>query len=464
MKYLCQTLLLLGLLPVIACAAPGSQRAVIPERIARSANALATTGIAPAVVIAMVSDGQSAVAGYGKLADGDPPNAQTVFQIGSVTKTFTALLLARDVHKGSLSLDTPVADLLPGFTLPTRDGKAITLGLLAEQSSGLPRLATNMDETSLVDPYAQYNAVKLKQFLASYKMTSTPGREYVYSNLGYGLLGYALSVHAGTSYGALLEKDILRPLALTSTGVTRTGAVLPPAVRKRLAPGHGMQGQPAGLWHFQSATAGAGTLYSDAHDLLVYLKANMGIDATPLSVAMRLAHTPRRAASHLGRVGLGWLTTPSPDGDIIWHNGAVGGYSAFFGFRADGKCGVVVLANSLEAAQDVTELGMAALSQNLPVPTIINAKAIVLPSNLLEGYAGKYTLAPGFVLTVFLKGDQLYGQATGQGAFPLDASARDAYFNKMAGIRIDFRRNAKGTVDALVLHQLGHTTDAPRQP
>lgn len=464
MKPLGYIALLLACVPLLAWAGPQKQTTVIPKRIAHTALQLTQAGIAPAVVIAMVNNGHSIVAGYGKLAGGKAPNAQTVFQIGSVTKTFTGLLLARAVHGGSLSLDTPVVKLLPGFTLPTRDGKVITLGLLAEQYSGLPRVATNMkNRNSLVDPYSDYDATKLKHFLAHYTLTRDPGSEYAYSNLGYGLLGYALAQHAGTSYGTLLYKEVLQPLGLTSTGVTRTGAKLPSAVRKRLAPGHGLNGQPAGLWHFQSATAGAGTLYSNAHDLMLYLKANMGLHKTPLSAAMKLAHKPRRPAGKLGHVALGWIITPTPDGKVIWHNGGVGGYTAFLGFRMNNKRGVVVLANSLKAASDVTKLGLAALSPKLPLPTIITAKAVKLPAKVLKEYVGKYTLKPNFVLTISLKGEQLYARATGQSAFPLKASARDAFFNDQAGLRIDFKRDAKGKVDALVLHQSGRTFTAPRQ-
>jgi CubicO group peptidase (beta-lactamase class C family) len=150
-------------------------------------------------------------------------------------------------------------------------------------------------KVTLDNPYANYDAAKLRTFLAHYKLTRDPGSGYEYSNVGFGLLGYALARHAGTGYRALLTKDVLQPLGMTSTGVTRAGTRLAPRLRKRLAPGYLTRNQPAGLWQFQSAMAGAGALYSDAHDLLIYVKANMGLVKTPLYPAMQLAQKSRRS-------------------------------------------------------------------------------------------------------------------------------------------------------------------------
>ncbi|MES1154061.1 MAG: serine hydrolase, partial [Rhodanobacter sp.] len=118
--------------------------AVLPARIAKVARQYADAGVYPAMVVVMVDDGHAQVTGFGKLADGRAPDGDTVFEIGSVTKTFTALLLARAVEAKTVSLDTPLATLLPGFNIPSRNGRPITLGLLAEQFSGLPRLPGNL--------------------------------------------------------------------------------------------------------------------------------------------------------------------------------------------------------------------------------------------------------------------------------------------------------------------------------
>src|SRR5204862_7795160 len=131
-----------------------------------------------------------------------------VYEIGSVTKTFTALLLAEAVQRGEVTLDLPVQRLLPDFTIPKSGDRAITLLDLATQSSALPRLPDNLFPKNPANPYADYTTDDLKQFLAHYKLPRVPGASYEYSNLGVGLLGIALARHAGLPYEELVRKRI----------------------------------------------------------------------------------------------------------------------------------------------------------------------------------------------------------------------------------------------------------------
>lgn len=447
------TKLLLGVALSFALtnSAVAADAAVLPARIAKMAQQYTEAGVYPAMVVVMVDDGHSQIAGFGKLADGRAPDGSTVFELGSVTKTFTALLLAREVEAKALSLDTPVAQLLPEFKIPARHGKTITLGLLAEQYSGLPYMPDNLQPANPADPYADYGRQQLKAFLAGYVLPRDPGAAYEYSNLGFGLLGFALAEHAHLSYGELLQREVLAPLGMRSTGTELT-----PALRERLAQGHDGAGKPAGHWQLD-ALAGAGALMSDGTDMLRYLRANMGVANTPLAAAMKAAQALRLKAGQLGRIGLAWMTTPTPSGDVIWHNGETGGYASFIGFTADRHHGVVILTN---AAVDPQALGFAALSPQLPVP--VANKAMAMSPAQLDAYVGQYALAPGFVLNVFLNGDQLLTQAPGQDAFPIYASAHDAFFARTAGIAIDFERDAHGKVTGLVLHQNGTSHHAGR--
>ncbi|HXD36717.1 MAG TPA: serine hydrolase [Rhodanobacter sp.] len=435
----------------LATSAAAADAAVLPARIAKVAQQYTDAGVYPAMVVVMVDDGHAQVAGFGKLADGRAPDGGTVFELGSVTKTFTALLLAHAVRTKAVNLDTPVAQLLPDFKMPSRSGKPITLGLLAEQFSGLPKLPGNLQPADLGNPYADYGRDRLKAFLAGFKLPRDPGAAYEYSNLGFGLLGEALAEQAKLPYGELLRRVVLEPLGMHSSGVELT-----PAMRARLAPGHDEQGRPAKHWTF-GALGGAGALLSDGDDMLRYLQANMGESKTPLAAAMQLAHASRRDIGGGDRIGLAWMTHHTPQGDVIWHNGETGGYSSFIGFTPDGRRGVVILTNATGAPQ---ELGFAALLPSAPLPVV--HKAIAMPAAQLDAYVGSYTLAPGFVLTVFRREGQLFVQATGQGAIPLFASAPDAFFAKLAPITIDFERAADGKVGALTLHQGGHDQHAPR--
>ena len=438
-------------LALTTVAAAAADPVVLPARIAKVAQQYADAGVYPAMVVVMVDGGHAQVAGFGKLADGRAPDGDTVFEIGSVTKTFTALLLAREVEAKTVSLDTPVATLLPDFKIPSRHGKPITLGLLAEQFSGLPRLPGNLQPADLGNPYADYGRDRLKAFLAGYMLPRDPGAAYEYSNLGFGLLGEALAQHAKLSYGELLQREVLAPLGMQSSGAELTSAM-----RARLAPGHDEEGGVARHWHWD-VLAGAGTLLSTGDDMSRYLQANMGLLKTPLAAAMRLAHEPRRDIGGGDRIGLAWMTHHTAQGDVIWHNGETGGYSSFIGFTSDGRRGVAILTNATGAPQD---LGFAALLPSAPLPVV--RKAITMSPAQLDAYVGQYTLAPGVALNVFRRAGQLFAQATGQGAFPLFASAPDAFFARIAPITIDFERAADGKVGALTLHQNGHDSHAPR--
>jgi CubicO group peptidase (beta-lactamase class C family) len=413
----------------------------LPERVEKAAQERIAAGTYQTLVFGVVDGDKSEVVVFGKLDNGTPPDGDTVYEIGSVTKTFTATVLARAVLAGRLTLDTPVAQLLPGFKIPSRGGKEITLGELATQHSGLPRLPFNMMPKDPANPYADYDAAKLKTFLAEYALPRDPGASYEYSNLGFGLLGYALAQFEHTTYGAMVGREILEPLGMTMSGTAFTDAM-----RAHLAAGHDETGKPAKNWDLD-ALAGAGAIRSTANNMLRNLRANMGIDPSPLAAAMKLAQRPRSDMSKKMRIGLAWITT---DKGIVWHNGGTGGYRSFLGFTADGRRGVVILANT---AADVDDLGFATLDADAPL--VPEYKAVVLPDASLDEYVGTYKLADKFLLKVFRMNDGLFAQATGQGAFAIFPSAPNEFFARIAGISMSFTRDPQGVVNGLVLHQHG---------
>lgn len=420
---------------------------LLPERVEKAAQERVAAGVYQTLVFAVVNGDKSGVVAFGKLDGGKLPSGDTVYEIGSITKTFTATLLADAVLSGHAALDEPVARLLPDFKIPERGGKQIALADLATQYSGLPRLPSNLIPAEPANPYADYDAAKLKAFLGAYELPRDPGASYEYSNLGFGLLGYALAQSAQTTYGALLEREIFQPLGMTMSGTKFTDAI-----RAHLAPGHDMMGDPAGNWDFE-ALAGAGAIRSTGADMLRYLEANMGVVRTSLSEAMTLAQKPRRKMDKQNRIGLAWMTRTTEEGDIVWHNGGTGGYRSFIGFAAEGRRGVVVLANT---AISVDDLGFAVLSDEeplTPTPTVIT-----LAASALDEYTGSYKLKENFVLKIFRDNSQLFAQATNQGAIPIFPSAPNEFFAKIPGIAISFTRDAKGAVSGLILHQNGDHT------
>ena len=191
---------------------------------------------APGLVVGLIdADGQE-VYGYGetKTGGGVKPDQDTLFEIGSITKTFTSLALAGLVADGKLKLDDEVKTLLPAgqVTMPSRSGKEITLLQLSTHTSGLPRMPDNKAPKDPKDPFADYDAAKLYAFLSGYTLTRDPGAQWEYSNLGVGLLGHALSLKANKTYEALVADRITGPLKLKDTTIA-----LSAEQTKRLAPG-----------------------------------------------------------------------------------------------------------------------------------------------------------------------------------------------------------------------------------
>jgi CubicO group peptidase (beta-lactamase class C family) len=232
-----------------------------------------------------------------------------VFEIGSITKAFTASLLADMAARGDVRLDDPVAKYLPSSAhVPSRNGKQITLVDLATQSSGLPRLPTNLAPRNPANPYADYSVEQLYAFLSGYELPRDVGATYEYSNLGMGLLGHALALKAGTSYENLVNRLLLTPLGMRETAIT-----LSPALRARLAPGHDGEGNVVPNWDLPTL-AGAGALRSTALDMLMYLAANLDTTAKPLARAMRETHTPRRDAGGTCKSAFAWHILSRPSG------------------------------------------------------------------------------------------------------------------------------------------------------
>jgi CubicO group peptidase (beta-lactamase class C family) len=305
-------------------------------------------------VVGILLDGRSACFGYGKTSDAaaDPPGGDTVFEIGSITKAFTGILLAGMANEKLVALEDPVGKHLPeGTSVPSRGGKEITLLHLATHTSGLPRMPGNFRPKDPLNPYADYDAKQLFEFLAAARLARDPGEAYEYSNLGSALLGHALVRRSGkASYEALVTEKICRPLGMNDTVVT-----LSEDQKRRLAPPHRPDGKAVKNWDLP-AFAGAGALRSTAGDMLRFLAANLGGAPRDLAEAVTTSHAPRTP-----KTGLGWHFTPRSGGAwSVWHNGGTGGYASFCGFVKEKRAAVVVLSNT---SQSVDEIGLRLLER-----------------------------------------------------------------------------------------------------
>ncbi|HMA40670.1 MAG TPA: serine hydrolase [Gemmatimonadales bacterium] len=404
------------------------------------------------VVGLLDADGTRRVVNVGAPADG-------VFEIGSITKVFTATILADMVSRGQVRLDDPVAQLLPATVkVPSRDGRRITLLDLATQSSGLPRLPTNFAPKDSANPYADYGDQQLYDFLSGYELPRDPGATYEYSNLGMGLLGHALARKAGMSYEQLVTRRVLAPLGMKETAIT-----LSRALRARLVPGHGDTGQVVANWEL-TALAGAGALRSTVRDMLTFLAANLDSSRGPLARPLHETHVSRRAAGSPNMtIGLAWhILAPPGGGSIVWHNGGTGGYRSFIGFDPVRRVGVVLLTNSVVGADDI---GFHLLDASLPLrPPPKPRTEVAVDSTVLGRYVGEYELVPAFHIVVTQEGKALFIQATGQSRVPIFAESQTDFFLKVVDAQISFVRDSTGAVTGLVLHQNGRDTPGRRLP
>jgi CubicO group peptidase (beta-lactamase class C family) len=249
---------------------------------------LATAGLGKhaGIVVGILRGGDQWVAGYGSFDAGQqPPDEDTIFEIGSVTKVFTTLVLAEMVLRGEVALDDPAQKYLPSnVPMPKWRDQEITLRHLATQTSSLPRLPANLWKTvkDQANPYANYQVSDLYEFLSGYRLKHPIGRRVEYSNLGMGLLGHILGLAAGKSFEELVSDRILRPLGMNNTSIT-----LSPDQQGRLAPGHTSDGKVTANWDIPTL-AGCGALRSTARDVLHFMAASMNRATSSLAEAVRL--------------------------------------------------------------------------------------------------------------------------------------------------------------------------------
>jgi serine-type D-Ala-D-Ala carboxypeptidase/endopeptidase len=326
------------------------------------------------IVVGVVDANGRRVVAHGRLNQDDPRplDGNTIFEIGSITKVFTSLLLADMVLRREVSLDDPVAKYLPSdVKVPERPGRQIKLVDLATHTSGLPRLPSNLAFRTPSNPYADYSEAQLYEFLSSYKLTRDIGARYEYSNLGGGLLGLALSRRAGMDYGPLVRERICEPL-----GMNHTRSQLTSEMQWRRAAGHDRTMRPTANWDFGAATAGAGELRSDANDMLTFLEANLGSLETPLAPAMEAMLGVRRHTGVKGLdVALGWHVLTKNGREIVWHNGGTGGYRSFMGFDPAARTGVVALSNSF-TWEGVDDIGRHLLDPTFPLIKNVRTAAL----------------------------------------------------------------------------------------
>ena len=360
-----------------------------------------------------------------------------LFEVGSITKTFTALLLADAVLRKVVALDGAVEDALPGHKLRDKAGEPIRWVDLATHRSGLPRLPDNMKPAQPTDPYADYGEAQLLQFVDQHVSTVLRNSRWAYSNLGFGLLGHALGRALGSDYATQLGLRVLQPLGLNDAWLS-----LPPSQAQRLVTGHNGQGAPVPHWHFD-VMAPAGALLMSGASLGRYAQAALGVVDNPLREAFALAqreHAP--GASPANPMGLAWIRAPLNGRTVLNHDGGTFGFSASLWLDPSRQRATAVLSNAMV---EVKDLALHLLDASLPLTdfSLTRQTALTLTDEQRQAVVGVYALNPQFKITVSLRSGHLWAQATGQGGFELFASSPRRFFAKVTPLQIEFSPEAR---------------------
>jgi CubicO group peptidase (beta-lactamase class C family) len=402
-------------------------------------------------VAAAVIDGTAVARAYVCAAGGKPRvGDDTAFEIGSITKTMNGTLLAQFILAGKVSLDTPLAELLPkGTKVPQFGDTPILVRHVVTHTSGLPSLPPAFAPADLSDPYAKVDEGQLVASLADVKLARAPGTQFEYSNYATMLLSAALARLAGTDYETLLRERLFAPLAMKNAYVAKR----PDGVRA--AQGHMSNGRETPPWTLPGNLAGVGGVRATLADMIAYVKAELGLATSPVDAAIKLTHTKVETKAEPA-MGINWIRVPLGARTVLMHDGGTGGFASFAGFDPDARRGVVVLADA--SIEGVSELGLHLIDATSPLgkPRAV-AKA---DPKLVDALVGDYTMA-GMKVALTRRGDALVVQAQGQPAFVLAHDSHGDFYTTEFDARLSPVKRADGSY-GFAWHQLGATQMAQR--
>ncbi len=407
-------------------------------------------GVAPGAVVGLLEQDKATVLAFGHLAaDGaQAPDGRTVYEIGSISKVFTGILLADAVRRGEVALEDPLSRHLPeGVKAPQRDDQNILLWHLATHTSGLPRVPTNMNADG-ANPYAAYTVKDLWAYCNSGQPDAAPGQHYAYSNLGAGLLGTLLAERSGKPYEQLLAERITEPLKMTDTTVA-----LSTEQRRRLAAPHagGIKGTN---WDFD-ALVGCGGIRSTVDDMLLLARATLS-DRTD-GVYGSIALSTRRhftLPQGGGGMALGWHI--AGDGSTLWHNGQTGGYHCAMFVNPLNNTAAVVLSNSSDSTVGTVAERLIQLLAGMPVVAPKIRSHIQVATEQLDKLVGEYPSQFGFTIYVTRDGAALFARLTNQSALRVWPETATRFFYREVEADLQFEIDAQGgQASAVTLFQNG---------
>ncbi|KRA52185.1 hypothetical protein ASD77_10855 [Pseudoxanthomonas sp. Root65] len=375
----------------------------------------------------------------------------SAFEIGSVSKTMTAALLADLIVQGKGSLDDPLSAWLPpGTTLPDYQGKPILLRHVVTHTSGLPALPSRMGAADMTDPYAKLDEAALLASLGDVTLTAAPGTTFEYSNFASMVLSYAVARRAATGMETLLKQRLFAPLGMRHAYVDDAPAGV------RAAVGHTPNRQPASAWHFQANLAGVGGVRATLDDMVRYVQGQLGAEKTTISPALQAS---QQKISDAPPMAMNWMLMPVGDRTVHVHEGGTGGFSSFVSFDKEKRRGVVILSDTTwNSIGSLGSLGLHLVDASFPLGQ--PRRETTPQAGLLDDLVGEYRLASGMKMTLRRHGDALEIQATGQGAHAMGHDSAGDFYPRDFDAVLRPQRNAAGT--SFVWMQMGAALPATR--
>jgi D-alanyl-D-alanine-carboxypeptidase/D-alanyl-D-alanine-endopeptidase len=438
-----------SLLLFAACTAAFAQdsplQALIATRIEEdlSGACVAVARVAPASAGGHAVDAATRCAGSARSLPARPGYR---FEIGSITKGFTGVLLAEMIERGEVTLDDPLQKFLPpGAAAPHFDSRQITLRDLVTHTSELPSLPPRLRPRQMSNPSAEADSDVVHGSLADIRLSRAPGVRYRYSNWGFMLLSDALGRRAGKPYDELLRERVLAPLGMSETLVGDNSGLLP---------GHTASGRRTPPWDIPAPYGGAGAIRSTPADMAEFARALLG-DVPPetpetlrraLDIAQRKLHEANRNVA----VAMGWHLIRQGDREYIAHNGGTGGFSSAFVIDPQDRIAAIVLADTAGGFDD-----LAFRMVNPGAPLATPRRAVALDVATAQAIVGRYELRPEFMLEITLVDGRLYSQVTGQPRFELLQDSHGDYYPTEFDALLRFTREGEGKASGVSLFQGG---------
>jgi len=438
-------------IPSTACGAMSDQEleAIVAKRLKGD-----RTGANLAVAYIEGSHVARAFVAAGEGADALRIGPASAFEIGSVSKTMTAALLADLILRGEASLDDPLSDWLPrGTRVPDFEGQAILLRHVVTHTSGLPALPSRMPLADLVNPYAQLTEENLLASLEDVQLSAPPGTQHAYSNFATMLLSYALAQHANTDFETLVRERLFVPLGMSGAYVEER----PKGVRT--AVGHTpYDRQPTASWVFPAKLAGVGGVRATLDDMVRYVQAQLAPPSEGIGPALRL--TQERLQEGRISLGMNWMQRSAGELSLNYHGGETGGFSAFVAFDREAQRGVVALSDTAWGA--LGGLGNFAVHLLAPnaVPLDAPRRELAPPQELIDALVGQYLLGGVMPMTLTVRDGALYVQAQGQPEYEMGYDSAGEFF--ALGFDAVLSPNEAGGVRSFVWTQGGGTIPATR--